>query len=169
MGASITFDSLINESEKTMDTICAAVANGGSLIDLCETWSVGFGQMINWIRKDDDRNRRYKEACNDRADWSIERVLVELRRIGMSDIRDIYDNQGHIKDVKDWPSEISSIIKSFDAVVDKDGDRIFKVTFWNKEKALELLGKNMQMFTEKINVDGTITLEDLVNQSREEG
>ena len=162
-----TLKELFDNADKTMDTICINVADGGSLIDLCSTWNVSFGRVLNWIRLDADRDKRYKQACNDRVDWSVERVLVELRRIGLADIRKIYDEHGKIKDINDWPPEISAIISGFEAAIDDDGDKILKVKFWNKEKALELLGKNMQMFIDKINIDGTITLEDLITQSRE--
>lgn len=159
----------LQEAEDTLDTICAHVANGGSLIELCQTWDVSYGHMTNWIRSDKEREDRYIDAKSDRLEWSQERILMELRRIGLANVADIYDDNGNIKDPSLWPEELSAIVQSFETTYDKDGDKILKVKFWSKEKALELLGKNLSMFVEQRKVDVTMTLEDLIGGSREDG
>lgn len=152
-----------NKPEETMDNICHYVSNGNSLLELCKTWKLSFGDIVSWIRKDDHRSQRYKNALNDRNEWATERILMELRRIGLSDIKNIYDKKGKILPVQDWPEEVSSIVKTVD--YNDDGD-IKKVTFWNKEKCLELLGKNIQMFVDRVEHSGSLTLEDLIAKSR---
>ena len=45
---------------------------------------------------------------------------------------------------------------------------IKKIKFWDKPRALELLGKNQKLFTEKVEHSGSVTLEQLVAGSHEE-
>jgi phage terminase small subunit len=105
--------------------------------------------------------------------WVKERVLLELKRIGEADIRKIFDEDGNIKPVHEWPNEVAAFVSSIETVEEfegsgKDREQIGwnkKVKLWNKERALELLGKNIQMFTDKIEHSGKLTLEDLVNAS----
>lgn len=167
---------LLNDEERTMDTICSHISSGGSLIDLCETWDVRFGDITTWIRKEKSRRTRYDGALNDRTEWVRESVLLELKRIGTSDIRKLYDEDGNIKPVHEWPSDVAHFVSSIEQVEEFEGsgrDReqvgwVKKVKLWNKEKGLELLGKNLSMFVDRLDHSGTITLEDLVNQSRED-
>jgi phage terminase small subunit len=48
--------------------------------------------------------------------------------------------------------------------VDGRGRRqtVRKVKFWDKVKGLELLGKHLKLFTEKVEHSGSLTLEQLV-------
>lgn len=167
---------LIDKGEETFKTICVHVASGGSLIDLCEMWAVRYGDMIAWIRSDKEMSRRYSDAMNDRGEWAKERILLELKRIGMADIRKIYNEDGSLKAVHEWPSEVAGFVASIETVEEfegsgKDKEQVGwnkKVKLWNKERALELLGKNLHLFIEKVEHSGKLTLEDLVNATRED-
>jgi len=147
--------------EEFMEQVCMSISHGGSLIELCKAWRVKFGRMLNWIRLDDDRSIRYNDALNSRNDWAKERILIELKRIGTSQINSIYDDDGEILPIKEWPDEVSSIVKS----VEFDEGEIKKIAFWNKEKCLELLGKTIQMFIDRVEHTGKVTLEDVIADS----
>lgn len=167
---------LLKKEEEVMDQICIHVASGGSLINLCETWDVHYGAVINWIRKEDKRNSRYKECENDRVEWTRERILSELRNLGFADLRKIYDEKGALKEIHEWPPEVAAYVKSIEVFEEYEGtgkDRtnvgqVKKVQLWSKEKALELLGKNLELFVERSKIDGNLTLEDLITKSRED-
>ena len=159
------------DADETMHTICAHVAQGGSLITLCETWKVIYGHMFAWIASNKDRNRMYVDAQNARVEWSREAILVELRKIGMFDMRMVFDEDGEVLNPKDWPKEVASVVQHIDIIerFDKEGGlagKTYKVKLWNKEKALELLGKNLSMFIDQVNHSGNLTLEDIVAGSR---
>ena len=146
-----------------MENICHYVANGHSLIELCETYKLSFGSVIAWIRKDKDRSTMYSKCIDDRNEWAKERILLELRRIGLSDLKKMHNKNGEILPVQDWPDEISSIVKGIDY---NDDGTVRKITIWNKEKCLELLGKTIQMFIDRVEHSGALTLEDLIADSR---
>ena len=155
---------LKKDEKNTMDTIFRNVADGGSLLDLCETWGVRYSDMSLWIQEDKERHTKYSEALNMRNEWGREEILRELRRLSKAEHTQFFNDDGKIKKPSEWTASMKSIVK--DVVMNDDGE-VVKVTFWNKEKALEMLGKNAQMFIEHHKVSGGISLEDLVTRSRE--
>ena len=146
-----------------MKNICHYVANGRSLVELCKTYEISYGEIIAWIRKDKDRSRMFSSSINDRNEWAEERILYELRKIGLFNIKDIHDENGDILPVHKWPDDVSSVVKTVEY---NELGGIKKITTWNKEKCLELLGKNIQMFTDRVEHTGSVTLEDLIADSR---
>ena len=163
----------ILDNPESLDTICINVASGGSLIDLCETWDVRYAEVWNWINKDKERAGRYADALNARNEWAREAILRELRLIGMADVRKLYDDIGNLLPVDEWPTEVAKFVSSFEVDELWEGkgpgrEQIGftkKVKVWNKERALELLGKNIQMFNEHHTVSGKLSLEDLINEA----
>lgn len=153
----------LKSDPRTMDLVCSHVAAGGSLVELCEVWDVSYGRFMTWLREDRERSRRYVDAQNDRGEWFKDKVLLELRKISEFDFRDVLDANGQPLPIKSLPKNISSCIKSV-----KETKYGTNIEGWDKLRSLELIGKNLSMFIEKIEVSGKLTLEDLVTQSREE-
>ena len=93
-------------------------------------------------------------------------VLRELKRIGYSDPRGIFDDKGGLLDPNKWPDDIARAIASveIEELFDGYGENreqigfTKKIKFWPKVHALELLGKNLKMFTDKIEVDDKSSL-----------
>ena len=101
-------------------------------------------------------------------------VLRELLRIATSDIGEAFKDDGSLKPLKEIPTDVRRAIQSIeiDELFDGFGqDRhqiglTKKLKFWDKTKALEMLGKHLKLFTEKLEVSGTVTLEALVVASQ---
>ena len=97
-------------------------------------------------------------------------VLSELVKIAKADVRKIFNENGGILHPSEWPDDIAGAVASIevDEIWDGVGRDKFqsgetkKIKFWKKEKALELLGKNLSLFVDKVEVSGKLTLEDLV-------
>jgi phage terminase small subunit len=96
---------------------------------------------------------------------SAKRVLEELRRIAFVDVRELYDDEGRLKPIKDWSSEHGAAVQQLDVVsngnADKgDGkrDRVLKVRTWDKTKALEMLAKHYALTVERTEISGGITV-----------
>lgn len=138
---------LINE-------ICDNIANGGSLIDLCETYGVRYCDVIRWVNDDNDRKALYQQSITDRGEWYIQRVLKELKDLAFRNVKTIYNDDHTLKPVEKWPTEVVAALDEIEVVelFDQFGKTIGhakKVKFAQKLKALEMLGKNMFMFVEK--------------------
>jgi phage terminase small subunit len=96
---------------------------------------------------------------------SAQRVLEELRRIAFVDVRELYDEDGVLKPIKQWSNEHGAAVQQLDVVsngnADKgDGkrDRVLKVRTWDKTKALEMLAKHYALTVERTEISGGITV-----------
>lgn len=83
-------------------------------------------------------------------------VLCELARIAYSDIREIFNEDGSMKDPKDWPDGIARCIQSIEVDELFEGfgrDRVQvgvtkKVKLWSKDKCLEMLAKYKKLLSD---------------------
>lgn len=79
-----------------------------------------------------------------------EDILRELMRIGYSDTGQLLDERGNCRTLNEMPEDIRRCIAS----VKFSGDGGTEVKLWPKNNALELLGKHLKMFTEKLELTG---------------
>lgn len=89
-------------------------------------------------------------------------VLGELKRIGLSDIRELFDAQGQPVDVKNLPEGVARALASVEVQLIGGGEtlddgakkpavvRVLKMKFWDKPKALELLGKYLKLWADRV-------------------
>lgn len=164
---------ILFDNPATMDTIYQNVANGGSLIDLCKTWDVGYSKVLRWIRADSVRLKTYQEALADRDEWTKEVLLRELRSIATSDLREMFNEHGRLKPPAEWPDSITRAIASVETFEEFQGagkDREYigdtkKLKLWDKTKSLELIGKTMALFVDRKELGLESSLEDLLAAS----
>lgn len=159
--------------------VCADTANGGSLVDLCETWRVRYADIARWIYADEQRMADYERALKARGEWCVQRILEELKRIGTVDIRRAYGPNGGLLPIQEIPADVAAVIVSVTTkeLFDGKGDdreqvgELVTVKFADKIRSLELLGKNLAMFIDRSQVElKGMTLEQLVagSQSKQE-
>lgn len=143
--------------DDAIDFICDNVANGGSIPSIAKTLDVPANWIFKWIRTDKALNKKYEQAKADRDEWEIETILSQLRSIASVKLSDILGDDGSIKPIHEIPEEALSVIESIS--VDDKGS---KVKLINKLKALEMSGKKLGVFKEKVEHTGSLTLEQLV-------
>lgn len=106
-----------------------------------------------------------------KAEVDAVEVLRELKRIALVDVADIFDEQGRLKPLKEIPVDARRAIAGIetDELFGGAGENRIelgqtrKLKFWDKPKALELLGKHLKLFTDKVEVGfGDMTDEQLV-------
>ena len=155
--------------ELNFDKVCEYVLNGGSLITYCEGEAVRYSDAINWIYGDEVKHKKYEEMLVGRGEWVAQRVLLELQKVGFTDVRKLCNDDGSLKKVSELDDTTAAAIGGIEieeSKEDKDGNevsgRVRKIKMVDKLKGLEMLGKNLKMFTDKIDVSGRVTLEDLV-------
>lgn len=120
-----------------------------------------------------------------RLELSAQRVLEETMRIAYGDVGQLFDEQGQPKPVQkldeDTRRSISSIELAEVATPSNDRPqlddgapppppamRIAKVKFWDKPRALEMLGKHLKLWTDVVEqrADG-LTMEEKANRAAE--
>jgi hypothetical protein len=157
--------------------LCDHVTSGGALPDLCKQLEVKYSRVIEWIYLDADRAARYEASLKARGEWTIQSILNELKDIALADIRQAYNKEtGELLAPDQWPDSLARVVQAVETEEIFEGrgqDRMRigyakRLKMWDKLRALELLGKNLKMFREQIDVTQSHTLEDLVLGSMKE-
>lgn len=99
-----------------------------------------------------------------RTEITQDMVIKELAKIAFLDIRKLYTENGQLKNITDIDSDTAGAISSLETLEEYEGygdDRekigdTQKVKLLDKTKALELLGKHLGMFKEKVTIDGNV-------------
>ena len=161
---------IIFQDPQLINKICSHVSNGGSAIDLSEMMQVRYSDLMRFINQDANRQAAYKQAIQDREEWAKEKILSEIRALGTYDIRKLFNDQGGILPVSQWPTEIAKAIAGLEVSEEFSGSGDERTqTGWLKRiktvdrlKALEMAAKNLSMLTEKHEVKGELTLDQLI-------
>ncbi len=99
----------------------------------------------------------------DRTEITQDRVIRELARIAFLDPADLLEDDGSIKLVKDMPEDARRVIAGMEVSEIFDnaaGDQkqaiglLKKIKVCDKIRALELTGKHLGMFEDKLNIPG---------------
>ena len=94
-------------------------------------------------------------------------VLQSLLRIVNVDLSDAFDEEGNMLSIKKMPKDLRLALASYEESYSEHGmNRKLKPN--DRMKALELIGRHVKMFTDKLEHTGNLTLEDLVVKSNKE-
>ncbi len=118
---------------------------------------------------------RVRAKANERLADLIDpdRALREAARLAYSDIRQLYDEKGRLKPMKDWPDDLAAAIGGVEFVRrnveggDGHQDDVIKIKAWDKPKALEMLFKHLGLLTEKLDITVRGSLEDRIKAGRD--
>ena len=106
-----------------------------------------------------------QKAMNKRAkrtEVTQDMVVAELAKIAFLDIRDAFDADGNLLAIKEMPEDVAKAIGGLDHTVigDEDSKSGFtsKIKLIDKKGSLELLGRHLKMFTDKISHEGGVSI-----------
>lgn len=165
---------LIVRENKAFEQMCKHIAVGGSAVDLCKIWGVDWSDFIEWVNDNDDRAKQLLKAHQFQVQYAIDLLVKELQLIATLDTGDAYDKNGNLKNMADMPANVRKAISSVDTFEEFEGfgqereciGLTKKVKFFDKMKALELLGRKFAAFVDRTRVDvESETLEDLIHKS----
>jgi len=120
--------------------------------------SAGMTGMI-WLRKPEVRNAIDKivEERKQSLELDARLLLHELLCVANSKITDLLNDQGEIdlSRLKDAPEHVKRAVEMVENTYSaKTGDSKVKVKMHDKLKAIELLGKHLKIWTEKLELTG---------------
>lgn len=102
-----------------------------------------------------------KERQNGRVEGIVgeevitpERVLTEVTRIAYSDPGQALNEDGTPKRMSEIPEATRRAISKIKVRVTDDGAQLVELSFWDKPKGLEMLGKRLKLFTDKVELSG---------------
>lgn len=103
-----------------------------------------------------------------RTEITSDIVLKELLLIAKTDLSEAFDEQGSLKDIHDIPENIRRAIAGVEVYVETiqgiEIGRTKKLKLWDKNRALEMLGRHLKLFTDKVEHSGSIGLEGLAEE-----
>ena len=98
------------------------------------------------------------DARASKIEITAEKVLESIYRIANVDIGDAYDDAGYLLPIKEMPESIRKSISSIKVFEEFEGKgearlkvgEVREVKFWDKTKSLELLGRHLRLFIDKV-------------------
>ena len=91
-----------------------------------------------------------------------DRVLLEIARLAFNDPRKAFDENNALLPIQNWPDEVAaaiSAIKVNEIIIDGVAIGTTKeIKFWDKSRNLELAGRHLKMFTDKIEHEGSVVI-----------
>lgn len=160
-----------------IDIVCDNVANGGSIVNLAELIKIPHHKLLRSIRQSKEYSDKYSQALDDRKEWARETVLKTLADLCSFNFKDLFDSDGKILPIHQWPDVAAKSVAGMDVFEEYDGfgkEReqigwIKKIKTTDRLKAIELVMKNLSMLTEKHEVSGELTMGALVYKSYTDG
>lgn len=111
-----------------------------------------------------DAIQRAMDIRAERTGITADRVLVELARMGFSDIRKIFTDRGQLRDIASLPDDVAAGVQQVEVVVrpsgetDENGNKlvehVHKIKMADKKASLELLGKHLKLFADRVEHSG---------------
>lgn len=96
-----------------------------------------------------------------RTEITADRVLQELAKIGFSDVRKVFTENGGLVNPADLDDETASTVAAIEVVTrrtpgageEAEIEYVHKIKQWDKLGALTQIGRHLGMFTDKLQVD----------------
>jgi len=101
---------------------------------------------------------RRVEKVAEKAEISAADVIRELGRIAFADIRKLYDEHGNLKPISELDDDTAAVLAGIEVEELQDG-AVRKVKRYDKPKALELLGRHLGIFNDRLALDGPLVVQ----------
>jgi phage terminase small subunit len=116
-----------------------------------------------------------RKKLADKFEVTQERIRAELAAVAFGDLRLLYDESGELRSIHELSPEVAAQLAGVEVEElfagrgekRKQIGRVRKVKRWDKVRALELLGKDLGMFADRLKFDGPpgSTMQAVVNVS----
>ena len=104
-------------------------------------------------------------------------VLQELAKLAFVDIRELFDDHGRLLPPHQLPDNIAPAISSVEVTTSRipdgeaaDVEHTSKIRLWDKKGSLELLGKHLKLFADRVEHDiKTVSVRDFTGSGPDSG
>lgn len=107
----------------------------------------------------------------ERTQLTADRILAEIMKLSFINPKSLFNEDGDLLSIHEMPDDVACAIAAIDVgevktYRDQDGKpeesyRVKKIKLWDKRGSLELLGKHLKLFTDKVEHSGNIHLNPL--------
>jgi phage terminase small subunit len=98
---------------------------------------------------------------SERTRITADRVLVEVAKLGFSNIKNLFTEGGQLRNLSTLSDEVAASIQSVEVVTkrvegseDHEVEYVHKIKMADKKASLELLGKHLKLFADRTEVTG---------------
>lgn len=125
-----------------------------------ETANAASSRMLRNVKVQEYISKKQQEI-EKRTEITQDMVIKELAKIAFLDIRKLYTENGQLKNIADIDSDTAGAISQLETLEEYEGygdnrEKIGdtqKVKLLDKTKALELLGRHLGIFNDKIDIN----------------
>ena len=157
-----------------MPDVIDRLANGEMVLSLCQSLGIKYSELLGYVTADSVRSAHFTAAVKAGEGWLIQRLSQELHNIGLHDISQALRPDGTVKDIADIPEGLRRTIAGIEVeeLYEWDAEakekvyvgRVKKIKLIDKTKAIEMLGKKLDMFIDKVHVSGTVQVKHSVER-----
>jgi hypothetical protein len=148
--------------DEDLKSLCEHVAHGGAVTDWCTARELRYWDVLAWLNEDEERQRAWATATEHGREWLKAEVIRQLQAASTVDVRRAFMPDGSLLPLEEIPEDVARAITHVEPATDKANAR---VRFADRLKALELVGKTLALFTDRVDHTGRISLEELVLRS----
>jgi phage terminase small subunit len=84
-------------------------------------------------------------------------ILRHFSKICRADLRRVFDDQGNMVPIRDWPDGMAGAISAVKITLAKSGDRSTEIKLWDKNVALANMAKHFGLLKDLTEHTGSIT------------
>lgn len=109
-----------------------------------------------------------QNARSKRTQITQDRVLQEFAKIGFSDIRSLFTEDGNLRPLSALDADAAAALSSVEVVTKNLGDGeveyVHKIKLWDKVGSLTQIGRHLGMFVDKTEVRTVKKIEDMTDE-----
>jgi len=106
--------------------------------------------------------QKLRQKISEKTELTVDRVLLEYKRLALLDIRKAFDKEGNLKPIHEWDDDTAAAIAGVEAedIYEGTGEnraitgRLHKVKLSDKRAALDSIGRHLGMFIDKSEISG---------------
>jgi hypothetical protein len=156
---------VLSEPE-ALDRLCAHIAERGSLDSWCKAESLRYLPVHDWIHSDAERLGRYSKALEAKDRRLTDRVLDGIDRLVDFDPRLAFDDKGKPLQPHKLPDSVALATSGIERTLDEDGRELVKLRVVSRERGLELAGRRLGLFKDKLELSGNVGLAERLTAAR---
>lgn len=151
--------------EPAIEKVCQMIESGKQVIQVAEDMGVDYGDLWRWIEADPERHKLVSASIELSSRMSKEKIYRRLGQIAFADIRGLYKENGELKPVSEWPADVAACVQAIEIEEFGRDGKARRVKITDPLKAIEMLGKQLGMFKEKVEHTASDDLATLIEKS----
>lgn len=150
----------------TLDDVLSFVMDGGTVAEWAVSKDVQSGALRVWFEADPDRAKMLADAETTRRAQLTDVAFTTIRQLATTDIRTAFKADGTLKKPKDLPDDLAAAVNGIETTVGEDGQTRTRLRFTPRDRGVELLGRTLSLFKDRLAVDLQVGLADRLQAAR---